>query len=489
MKTKKLACQGCGADIDPVPGQKYIDCEYCGTTNVLQSDTVHLPPGAAPPPGVQMPPLQIQLPSGPSATEVKKAGKIIGLVVLAAVISFVGIGALVFIRVFRGVSDAQKQHRQAFNDAQKTRDRITRDVEKKMREAKGRLHKSLSRIKHATGGLAAKLRRHKKRGFRIESDNPLTADVNDDGIADALVRGSGRVVAAIDGTTAEVIWKRSLTGGRSRKLFVVGELVLVSHGEHLTAFALKGGKQRWSTKLDDRVYQVVGRKTGLAVETQDDERLTLDPATGQKRGGRTAPFRSLSAGDGRKWLSNLGLTHHLSRAQKRKRRGQVYYCENGFMLRGKTVRRRQGPFTVTTTTYGCKAKRALLYATDKRRRKAFLIGLQKGRGKIWETQLGGRAQRIGGNPAVAIRGDMAVAAYRGRSAAGVVLLSMTSGAKKWSHPLPARTRVRGIALSANRVFLRTGTWLDLLDVKTGKPPVTSATSGAALPTPDALPTP
>lgn len=493
MKTKKLACQGCGADIDPVPGQKYIDCEYCGTTNVLESDTVHLPPGGAPPQappyGARVPPMQIRLPSGPSAKEVKKAGKIIALVVLSVVISFVGIGAVVFIQVFRGVSDAQKQHKEAVQNAQKTHNEVSQDAKKKMREAKRILNERLSRMKNRTGAAVARMHRRKKRPFRIESDNPLTADANDDGIADALVRGSGKVVAAIDGTTAEVIWKGTFSGGRSRKLFVVGDLVLVSHGEHLSAFALKGGNKRWSTKLDDRVYQVALRKTGLAIETQDNERLTLDPATGNKRGGRTPPFHTLSAGDGRKWLSNLGRGHRLTGAHKRKRRAQVHYCESGFVLRGKTVRRRRGPFVTSTTAYGCKAKRALLYATDKRRREAFLIGLQKGRGKIWETRLWGRAQRFGGNPAIAIRGDVAAVAYAGRSAAGVVLLSMTTGAKKWSHPLPARTRVRGIALSPGRVFLRTGSWLELLDTKTGKPPVTSATSGSALPTPSGLPTP
>lgn len=108
MKTRKLACQGCVADIDPVPGQKYINCGYCATTNVLESDAAELPAGAAPPqapPGaVQIPQVQIRLPSGPSGAEFKKAGKIVALVVLSVVIAFVGIGVTVFWRFSRSVA-------------------------------------------------------------------------------------------------------------------------------------------------------------------------------------------------------------------------------------------------------------------------------------------------------------------------------------------------------------------------------------------------
>ncbi len=483
MKTKKLACQGCGADLDPIPGEKYINCAYCGTTNVLVSDTVQIAPGSAPPqapPGAgQVPQRPFQIPtgtSGPSGSEVKKAGKIVALVVLSVVIAFVGIGATVFIRVFRGVSDAQKQHKEAFNRAaevrQKVRDRMT--------EAKEKL---AGRVKRRAGSLVDRGRKKRGGTFRMESDRPLTADVNDDGIADLLVRGSGNLVAALDGTTAKVLWKKTLSG-RSRKIFLVGNNLLVAHGDHLTALAVKDGQQRWTTKLPDRADQVELRKSGLAVETGDDERLTLDPATGKKRGGKTARFKLLSTDDGRKYMSNLGRAFRL---KGRARRARLYYCRPGRILRGKTVTRRQGPFTSRTTTYGCLDKRALVWALDKRGRKGFIIGLKKGGRKLWEHPLAGRARRFGGmQPVIGIYSDKAAVAHGGgrrreRTPITVELLDLTTGKPQWKHTLTGSDSVRGVVLTAKRVFVRKGSWIQILDASTGKPPSTTATSSTDLP--------
>jgi outer membrane protein assembly factor BamB len=489
MKTKKLACQGCGADIDPIPGEKYIDCAYCGTTNVLVSDTVQIAPGSAPPqapPGAaQIPQIQFQLPTGPSGAEVKKAGKVIGLVVLSVVIAFVGIGATVFIRVFRGVSDAKKQYRQAF---QKSDDARQNALEKRDK-AKRILAKRINRSKRRAGTIVAEV--HKKKGgaFRIQSDRPLTADVNDDGIADLLVRGSGNLVAALDGTTTGVLWKKTLSD-RSRKIFLVGKNLLVAHGDHLTALAVKNGQQRWTTKLPDRADQVELRKSGLAVETGDDERLTLDPDTGKRRGGKTTRFKLLSADDGRKYVSNLGRAFRL---KGRRRRARLYYCRVGQILRGKTVTRRRGPFTTRTTTYGCRDKRALVWALDKRGRKGFIIGLKKGGRKIWEHPLPGPARRFGGmQPIVSMHGNKAAVAHGGgrkgmRKRAStpitVELLDLTTGKPQWKHSLTGSDTVRGVVLTAKRVFIRSGSWIQILNATTGTPPSTRATSGTDLPAP------
>lgn len=85
---------------------------------------------------------------------------------------------------------------------------------------------------------------------------------------------------------------------------------------------------------------------------------------------------------------------------------------------------------------------------------------------------------------VSIRDDLAAVAHRGRKEATVELLSLTTGKAQWTHTLAGRRpNVRGIALTAKRVFVRTGRWVEILDTTTGKPPVASATSGAALPAP------
>ncbi len=482
MRTKKLACQGCGADIDPLPGQKYIDCEYCGTTNTLESDTVHVPPGTAPQqgaPGAQIPQVNIQLPSGPSGAEMKKAGKIVALVALSVVIGVVGLGVVIFMQVYRGVSDARKQHKQAFKDANQTHS----DARERVKEAKRRLKERLSRIRKRTGAAIAKVRKRPGGAFRLESDRPLTTDVDGDGIADLLVRGKGGVVAALDGTSAKELWRKSVSG-RSRKLFLAGKLVLVAHGDHLTAFAVKDGTKRWSTKLPDRADQLELRKSGLAIETGDDERLTLDPATGKKKGGATAKFKLLTRDDGRKWMSNLGGRFRL---KGRKRRARLYYCPDSRILRGKTVTRRRGPFTTRTTTYGCRSKRALAWAMDKRGRKAFIIGLKKGGGQSWEYQLPGRARRFGGRqPVVGMNGEVAAVAYgggRGGKPTTVVALSLSDGKKKWAHTVAARSSVRGVVVTPKRVFIRVGSWVTILDVATGKPPKAGITSGSALPPP------
>ncbi len=205
MKTKKLACQGCGADIDPVPGSKFIDCTYCGTTNVLVSDTVQIAPGTAPPQGppqappgaVQVPQVQFQLPTGPSGTEVKKVGKIVGLVVVSVVIAFVGVGVTVFMSFSRSRSEAQSQRPEASSRA----DEIRRQARQRVKRTKEQFAGHLNRAKRRAGAVVAGARKNKGGDFRIQSDRPLTADVNGDGIADLLVRGSGNLVAALDGTT------------------------------------------------------------------------------------------------------------------------------------------------------------------------------------------------------------------------------------------------------------------------------------------------
>jgi outer membrane protein assembly factor BamB len=486
MKTKKLMCQGCGADVDPVPGEKYVTCAYCGTTNVLESDTIHLAPGTTvpqpPPGGVQIPQVQIRLPTGPSTTEVKKAGKIVALVVLSVVIAFVGIGATVFIRIFRGVSDATKQHRNAFRQAEESQREMRKKMQEKANEAKRILNERLSRMKRSAGGGAARAGRQRPGAFRMESDRPLAADVNEDGIADLLVRGAGGVVAALDGTSAAVLWRKTMSGGYARKIFVVEKTVLVAHGMSLTALTLKDGQQRWTTKLPDRADQLERRGSDLAIETGDDERLTLNAATGKKQPGRTAPFKVLAMDDGRKWMSNLGPAFRLT---GRTRRARMYYCRHGQVLRGRTVTRRSGPFISRSTTYGCRDKRALVFAVDQRGRQAFIIGLQKGRGKVWEHPLAGRAQRFGGStPVVDIHGDRAAVVHKDHSQATLMLLSMTTGKLQWTHAITGRRpNVRGVVLTHKRVFLRVDSWVEILDAATGKPPKVDTTPGAALPAP------
>jgi len=423
--------------------------------------------------------MQIRLPSGPSANEVKKAGKIIALVVLSVMIAIGGIGATIFIRVFRGVSDATERHREAFKQAAETR----RQVREKMEKAKRILNERVARAQEHAGGAMARAGKNKGGAFRIESDRPLAADIDNDGIADLLVRGSGRLVAALDGTSGAVLWKTTLPGS-TRKIFLAGKTLLVAHGYNLTALALKDGRQRWTTKLDDRSDHVELRDSGIAVQA-GDERLTLNPATGKKRAGKTARFGVLTVDDGRKWLSNLGRAFRLSGKDRRKRRVRMYYCQHGRVIRGKHVVRRMGPITTGSTTYGCDAKHALVYAMDKRGRRQYLIGLQKGRGKIWERALGDTGGRFrGSTPVVGIRNDLAAVAHGDRLTATVELLSLATGKAKWKHSITGpRPNVRGVVLTAKRVFVRTGSWVMILDAATGKPPATGIAPGDALPAP------
>ncbi len=151
--------------------------------------------------------------------------------------------------------------------------------------------------------------------------------------------------------------------------------------------------------------------------------------------------------------------------------------------------RRRGPFTTSSTTYGCRDKHAVVWAQDKRGRKSFIIGPKKGGRIIWEHPLAGRAQRFGGSqPVIGIHGDHVAVAYGGgrrrkRTPTTVELLSISTGKRQWKHTLAGNDTVRGVVLTTKRVFIRTGSWVQILDATTGKPPTTKATTATDLPAP------
>ncbi len=124
------------------------------------------------------------------------------------------------------------------------------------------------------------------------SDRPMLADVNGDGVLDVLgkVRGpnSTDMLASFDGNTGTELWRsapltKDAAEGGSLRGVLLGRFIAVDALGKVQAYDLRTGNPSWSALLGEKARSICEGAGIIVIETDDDVRHGLDPATGKKR--------------------------------------------------------------------------------------------------------------------------------------------------------------------------------------------------------------
>jgi len=121
------------------------------------------------------------------------------------------------------------------------------------------------------------------------SDRPMLADVNGDGLLDLVgkTRGDGDVIAAFDGKDGAELWRtaplsKDASEGSAFRAVVLGRVVSVDALGKAQAYDLRTGNPAWSALLGEKARAACEGKGLIVIETADELRHGLDPATGKK---------------------------------------------------------------------------------------------------------------------------------------------------------------------------------------------------------------
>jgi hypothetical protein len=468
MKVTKITCQGCGADLPVGEGDSVIRCEYCGASNSLDQ-----PKGDK-----QVKEVRLVIKPGKGAKKAAKMGSRIALVTTLLTVGLVG-GIAFFVN--RTVSDTTSQVQKNVADAQDRAAMIHAEAQARIQkaQAESETRRLEAEANRALSGGAPRPptppRSGSDGGLRLQSDVPLVADVNGDGVPDAVVRaraGSEAVIVALSGKDLKPLWQ---TPSRADQIRLAGDRLLAIQRNEVTAHALADGKQQWKRSASDRIIDAERRGSTIVIESADDQLVSLAAADGATLPGKPATLDLIGEHDGQRGFGNLGLTHRSLGKAGKQLRPDRWFCPAGETQAGKTVRRQQGPISMTTTTYGCKADVAVAYAVRSRgTRVPFLVGVHRRKGALWERGLApeGELTTLERAPWLAIQGDRVAAAFalRGK-AADVLLLGLTDGKIAWRKPIGtgARGRISGVAMLGDRIFVNLDGQLVGLDAREGTP--------------------
>lgn len=124
------------------------------------------------------------------------------------------------------------------------------------------------------------------------TDLPMLADVNGDGSPDVIgktrIPGGEEWIAAYDGRNGKPLWRtpalvKEATTYDSRRAVVFDRLISVDALGKVQAYDLRTGAPSWSVPLGEKARRVCQGDGAIVVETVDDVRHGLAPATGQRR--------------------------------------------------------------------------------------------------------------------------------------------------------------------------------------------------------------
>jgi outer membrane protein assembly factor BamB len=125
------------------------------------------------------------------------------------------------------------------------------------------------------------------------ADRPMLAEINGDGVLDVVgkVRGGGTTIeqiTAFDGSNGAELWhtepltKDASDAGTLRGV-LLGRVISVDALGKAQAYDLRTGNPAWSALLGEKGSKMCEADGTIVIETTDEARHGLDPATGKKR--------------------------------------------------------------------------------------------------------------------------------------------------------------------------------------------------------------
>ncbi|WP_437298425.1 outer membrane protein assembly factor BamB family protein [Sorangium sp. So ce426] len=225
-------CPRCGAPLPIQPAMDAVTCQYCGARSLI--DRGRKPTTAPIPQGMHV--VRVAPPSSNAA----------GVVVMSVVMAMVVAGGAAGAFMFSGSGPS-----------------------------KGRSSPLL--------GIGPKT---------YFSDRPMLADVNGDGAPDVIgksnVPAGEEWIAAYDGRDGKPIWRtaaltKDAANHEARRAIVSGRLIAIDALGKAQAYDLRTGTPSWSALLGEKARRLCQGDGVIVVETVDDAKHGLDPATGQRR--------------------------------------------------------------------------------------------------------------------------------------------------------------------------------------------------------------
>ncbi|WP_437716312.1 PQQ-binding-like beta-propeller repeat protein [Sorangium sp. So ce448] len=299
------------------------------------------------------------------------------------------------------------------------------------------------------------------------SDRPMLADVNGDGTPDVIgknnVPGGEEWIAAHDGRDGKPIWKtaaltKDAANHEARRAIVSGRLISIDALGKVQAYDLRTGTPSWSALLGEKARRLCQGDGVIVVETVDDAKHGLDPATGTRRelakgaACKTVPSSIQEEAPGyrfARWheFDELGLpgSHEVE----------------GMSVSGAIIPSGPGPrFLLGGRSKGSQV--GMVAAVDKKK-------------VLWKTVVPGvdpLTTRATGVEAGAYEGGFLVIPYDmkdHKDGTRLACFEAGTGKRLWDVQVHKKSQVSsGISISANDVFFASWTALYVFSLKTGQ---------------------
>ncbi|WP_437670701.1 outer membrane protein assembly factor BamB family protein [Sorangium sp. So ce131] len=303
------------------------------------------------------------------------------------------------------------------------------------------------------------------------SDRPMLADVNGDGAPDVIGRSKLPVgtqwdewIAAYDGRDGKPIWKagvlsKDAASHEARRAIVLGRVISVDALGKVQAYDQRTGAPSWSAQLGEKARRICQGDGTIVVETLDDARHGLDPASGAKRAlAKDAPCKPVPSSDGAEapGYQIIGWSQFAAFGLP------SLHAVEGIMAHRALVPSEPGP-------------RFLLGSRDKGSQVAMVAAVDRGK-VLWMSLVPGvdpltTSVNVTTQQA-AYAGGLLVIPYDMKDRDGGMRMACFEGAtgkRLWDVQIHKKTQgVAGLAVSASDIFVSSWTALYVLSLKTGQ---------------------
>ncbi|KYF87275.1 hypothetical protein BE20_05560 [Sorangium cellulosum] len=298
-------------------------------------------------------------------------------------------------------------------------------------------------------------------------DRPMLADVNGDGAPDVIgksgVPAGEEWIAAFDGRDGKQLWKtgalaKDAAGHEARRAVVFDRVISIDGLGKAQAYDLRTGAPSWSASLDEKPRRVCQGDGVIVVETVDDAKHGLEPASGRRRelakGATCKPAPSSNADEapgyrlvGWSDFDELGLPE--------------LHAIEGMSAHHALVPSGPGPrFMLGRRSKGSQVR--MVAAVDKKK-------------VLWKDVVPGvdpLTTRAMGTEEAAYEGGLLVVPYDMNDHSQGTRLACFDGAtgkRLWDVQVHKKSQVSsGISVSANDVFFATWTAVYVISLKTGQ---------------------